>query len=85
MKNNNSNKANELMSDILNLVSDQALEFRGIYSNLFYCKDLPVPAKIIVNKYCNKHQECLIPSMNFMAMVFEISKALQGYYMRIQK
>ena len=39
----------------------------------------PAPAKIIVNKYANGHQGCLIPHQHFMAMIFEIIKALQDY------
>jgi hypothetical protein len=40
---------------------------------------IPAPAKIIVNKYSNSHQNCLLPHMHFMAMIFEIIKSLQAY------
>jgi len=32
-----------------------------------------------VNKYSNSHQGALVPSMHFMAMVFEMVKTLQDY------
>jgi hypothetical protein len=40
---------------------------------------VPAPAKIVVNKYANSHQNCLVPHMHFMAMVFDIIKVLQDY------
>ena len=42
-------------------------------------KKVPAPAKIVVNKYANEHQNCLIPHQHFMAMVFKIINALQAY------
>ena len=40
---------------------------------------MPVPAKIIVNKYTNSFGDCLIPSQHFFAMVYDIILVLQKY------
>ena len=85
VKNANKKKLTNLISIIVKLVNSPDLEFRNLYSKLFFTEDIPVPAKIIVNKYCNTHKDCLVPSMNFMAMLFEIIQALQKYYKVISK
>jgi len=64
---------------IIELLSKHDIEFRGIYTSLFFMKTLPIPAKVIVNKYSNLHQNCLVPHMHFLGMIFEIIKALQDY------
>ena len=69
----------------MGVVNEQDLEFRSIYSNLFNAKEIPIPAKIVINKYANSHNGCLIPSMHFMSMVFEAIKALQDYKARAKK
>jgi len=72
-------KIGAVVNNIINVLSSQDLEYRNVYSELFFMKKIPAPAKIIVNKYSNSHQGCLVPHMHFMAMVFEIIKALQSY------
>jgi len=67
------------VSTIVEILKEEDLEYRGIYTKLFYMEKFPTQAKIIVNKYSNSHNGCLIPSMHFMAMVFEIVKSLQEY------
>jgi DNA polymerase III delta prime subunit len=67
------------VSTIVEILKEEDLEYRGIYTKLFYMEKFPTQAKIIVNKYSNTHNGCLIPSMHFMAMVFEIVKSLQEY------
>jgi len=64
---------------IISLIGEHDIEFRNIYSDLFFMDKIPVPAKIIVNKAANEHQEALVPNMHFMAMVFSIIKALREY------
>jgi len=61
------------------LSANQDLEYRSIYTNLFFNPKIPAPAKIIINRESNKHQNCLIPHMHFMGMVFEIIKALMDF------
>jgi DNA polymerase III delta prime subunit len=67
------------LDEITKLIYNQDLEFRGLYTELFFMEGFPTPAKIIVNKYSNSHKNCLIPQMHFIAMVFEIIKILQDY------
>lgn len=73
-------KINKQVSNVVNILDKDDLEFRSIYENLFYNKEIPVPVKLVVNKYSNSHQGCLIPSMHFMAMVFEAIQTLSRYY-----
>jgi DNA polymerase III delta prime subunit len=72
-------KLGGIINNIITILSEQDIEYRNVYSELFFMNKIPAPAKIIVNKYSNSHQNCLIPHMHFMAMVFEIIKALQAY------
>ena len=68
------------VNSLIDLLSaNQDLEYRSVYTNLFFNKKIPAPAKIIVNKYSNDHQNCLIPHMHFMGMVFDIIRALRDF------
>ena len=67
------------VGSIVEILKGEDLEYRGLYTQLFFMEKFPAPAKIVVNKYSNSHNGCLIPSMHFMAMIFEIIKALQDY------
>jgi len=79
ISNNEDHRVNSLITTMIGQLSDHDLEFRSVYSNLFYSEGLPIPAKVIVNRYSNEHGDCLVPSMHFMSMVFEIVKVLQSY------
>jgi len=72
-------KIGKLANSIIEILSEHDLEYRGLYSELFFMDKIPVPAKLVINKYSNLHQNCLVPSMHFMGMIFEIIKALQDY------
>jgi len=72
-------KIGGVINYIVELLSKQDIEYRNVYTELFFMKKIPAPAKIIVNKYSNSHQNCLVPHMHFMGMVFEIVKGLQTY------
>ena len=72
-------KIGSVISSIIEILASQDLEYRNIYSELFFMKTVSPPAKIIVNEYSNDHQNALVPHQHFMAMVFEIIKALQIY------
>jgi len=72
-------KIGGVINYIVELLAAQDIEYRNVYTELFFMKKIPAPAKIIVNKYSNSHQNCLVPHMHFMGMVFEIVKALQAY------
>lgn len=56
---------------ILNTISGQGIDYREVYTKLFFKKEIPVPFKIIVNKYANSHNNCLVDEAHFMAMVLE--------------
>lgn len=73
------NKIGVSINSIIDLIANQNIEYRSIYTELFFNKRIPAPAKIQVNKYSNTHQNCLVPHMHFMAMVFEIIKSLKAY------
>lgn len=72
-------KIGPVVNKMVEILSSQDIEFRNIYTELFFMKKIPAPVKITVNKYSNSHQGCLIPHMHFMAMIFEIIKVLQDY------
>lgn len=76
---NEDKKIGGVVNYVVDLLAKQDIEYRNVYTELFFMKKVPAPAKIIVNKYSNTHQNCLIPHMHFMAMVFDIIKALQDY------
>jgi len=72
-------KIGSVISSIIEILASEDLEYRNIYTELFFMKTVPPPAKIVINKYSNDHQNALVPHQHFMAMVFEIIKALQTY------
>lgn len=78
VKNKNMNMVSKSVTNIVEILNDTDLDYRNIYSSLFFNNDIPVPVKIIVNDYTNSHDECLIPSMHFMAMIFKIINCVNG-------
>jgi DNA polymerase III delta prime subunit len=73
------NLIGRVVGSLIEELKEEDFEYRNLYSTLFFMEKFPVQAKIVVNKYSNSHQNCLVPSMHFMAMVFEMIKALQDY------
>lgn len=73
------NKIGREMTIVVNLLNNESIDFRNIYSTLFFHAQVPGNAKIIVNKYSNEHQASLIPSMHFCGFVFEMIKCLKEY------
>ena len=76
---NQESKIGRAVNAIIDILAVQDVEYRGIYTELFFHKKIPSPAKIIINKYSNSHQGSLIPHQHFMAMIFAITKALGDY------
>jgi len=72
-------KINGIINGIVQLLGELDLDFRMIYSDLFFREKVPTVAKIIINKYSNSHNDCLIPHMHFLAMLFEVIQGLQKY------
>lgn len=73
------NKIGKCIGNVINILSEQDIEYKNIYNELFFIPKVPPVAKIIVNSYSITQQNSLIPQMNFMAMVFEIIRGLQDY------
>jgi len=78
-------KIGKEMTLIVNLLNNESIDFRNIYSTLFFHAQVPGNAKIVVNKYSNEHQNCLIPQMHFCGFVFEMVKCLKEYEMMKEK
>jgi len=76
-------KINKEMGNIIKLLDKQDLEFGNIYESLFQHRAVPVPAKIIINKYSREHLSCLVPSMHCSAMIFEMIQALTADFQNI--
>lgn len=70
-------KIGGVVNSIVEILAAQDLEYRNVYTELFFGENVPAPAKIIINKYSNGHQNALVPHMHFMGMVFEIIRSLQ--------
>lgn len=77
-KNENS-KIGRMVGSLIEELKEEDFEYRSLYEALFFKDKFPIPAKVVVNKYSNSHQNSLVPSMHFMAMVFEMIKSLQDY------
>jgi replication factor C small subunit len=60
----------QLIIDTLNQYAYE-IDYRKIFEDLFNKEKVPPFIKIKVNQYANKHKECLSPSMNFLALLFE--------------
>lgn len=86
LSNNVKAKYNQNLNAILDVISkhDSELDYRKIYEDLFNNKKLPVPFKIVINKYSNNHSGCLVPSMHFSAMVFEGIGITKRYFSTIK-
>jgi len=73
------NKIGSEVSMIIETLQKEDIEYRNLYTELFFTKNIPAYVKIVINKYANTHQNCLIPSMHFIGMIFDIIKTLQEY------
>ena len=76
---NQESKISKAVNTIIEVIASQEIEYRGVYTELFFNKRIPAPAKIVINKYSNEHQGCLIPHMHFMGMIFQMTKVLGDY------
>lgn len=70
-------KVGGCVDQIISILSTDEVDYRQLYTTLFYEPKIPAHAKIIVNKYTNNHNQSVVPSMHFTAMVFEMIKALK--------
>ena len=67
------------VKDITDVISETEIEYYRVYNELFFMEKLPAPAKIVINRYSLDHQNCLIPQMHFMAMIYDIIKTLRDF------
>lgn len=67
------------IGSVIDVLASQEIEYRSIYTDLFFNEKIPAPAKIIINKYSNTHQNCLVPHMHFMGMIFDVVTTLKEY------
>lgn len=79
IKKDEDKKVGNVVKSLIDILSKKDLEYRNVYTELFFMDKIPAQAKIIINEYSNKHQGCLVPHMHFMGMVFNIIKTLQEY------
>lgn len=85
MQNGQPHKLNKVVGIITKVLDEHDLEFRSVYTQLFFNKDINVAAKIVINKYSNSHRDCLVPSMHFFAMVLDVIKCLTDYQKGVGK
>lgn len=80
IKNKQNQKISGFINQILSTINDYDIDFREIYTKIFFKKEIPVPVKVVVNKYTNTHNNCLVDSMHFMSMIFESINTLQQFH-----
>jgi len=78
-------KINNIINNLVKILGELDLDFRTIYSDLFFRENVPAHAKIIINKYSNSHADCLLPNMHFLSMVFDMIQVLQKYQQMVGK
>lgn len=72
-------KIGGVVNSIVEILASNEIEYRNVYTELFFSNHIPAPAKIAINDYSNNHKNALVAHMNFMAMVFKIIEVLQTY------
>jgi DNA polymerase III delta prime subunit len=83
--NSEKSKIDRLIEQLLVDIRNPEISYTDIYTNLFYDKRLDANVKIAINKYANKHNDCLEVSINFMAMVYESLSNIQMYQSMVGK
>jgi len=78
-------KINGCLNSIVEIVENNDIEYRSLYTQLFFMESIQTNVKIIINKYSNTHQGCLIPAMHFIGMIFEIIQTIRDYKNSIKK
>ncbi len=77
---NENYKINNIIDKLIQILTNEMdIDFRNIYTSLFNMQQIPIPIKIIINKYANEHLNCLVPSIHFSSMIFSFISCLQSY------
>jgi len=79
MKNNETSKISGHLTNILNLLQKESIDFKSVFNGLFYDTNIPVYVKIVINKYANNLSASLIEEMHVMAMIYEIIQVIGAY------
>ena len=74
MINSNGQLAQSAIQNTEQLLKNADLDYISLYTELFETQ-IPIWAKIIINKSANEHSGCMIPAMHWMGMIFQIGKA----------
>jgi len=85
IKGGETHKINKVVGITTNLLDEHDLEYRSVYTQLFFNKDISVAAKIVINKYANSHKDCLVASMHFMGLVLEFVQTLSKYQQTVKE
>lgn len=66
---------NKSITRMLKFLGDNNdIDYRSLYQDLFTDSNIPIWAKITINKYSNTHMGSMIPEMHIMAMIYSIVK-----------
>ena len=79
IQNNEDSKIGNSVSNMIKLLGELDMDYRSIYTELFFRDNVPINVKILINKYSNGHNDCLVPSIHWMSLVFETIQTLQNY------
>ena len=71
LKDNNPKLIGGALDNTYNLLKEEDLDYVSLYGDLFETT-LPMWAKIIINRYANEHQSCLIPAFHWTSMLLQI-------------
>lgn len=72
IKDQNLVKINGHLKDIEKLLNENDIEYMNLYNRLFSNDNLSFSSKIVIGKYCNKHQDVLVPQMHFLCLIMEL-------------
>lgn len=72
-------KIGKNLNEIINLTDESDIDYQSVFTTLFYHESIPVPVKIILNKYSKEQQRSVAPQMNFMSSIFESIQAMTKY------
>jgi DNA polymerase III delta prime subunit len=64
---------------IIKSLTENDLPYDALYDELFLNQKLLANVKVVVNRYSISHQNCLIPYMNFVSMIYDSIKIITAY------
>ncbi len=70
-KSTSNSVVNKNMNIINKICIEKEIDYLSVYQILFE-SDVPMWAKISINKHCNSHNSCAIPHIHFIAMCWDI-------------